>query len=134
MILCVVAFARPVASTTSMNLECASAPSRTSSALALALLVPTDVIVACSATAGLVSQPVMLWVAVVLANSGAHAVSRSAPVVPGQRMSTMANPSMSPNAWFSPAIAQTNVYAEVPEPEWIDQLGEMTAWRSATTR
>ena len=34
---------------------------------------------------------------------------------------------MSLNTWFSPAIPQMNVYAFVPTPEWIDQLGEITA-------
>jgi len=42
--------------------------------------------------------------------------------------------SMSSNAWFSPAIAQMNEYAAVPTPECNDQLGEMMAWRSETTR
>lgn len=41
--------------------------------------------------------------------------------------SFIAQPSISSNAWFSPAMPQINVYARVPDPEWIDQLGEMTA-------
>ena len=34
---------------------------------------------------------------------------------------------MSSKSWFSPTMPQIKVYALEPQPEWMDQLGEITA-------
>lgn len=43
-------------------------------------------------------------------------------------MAFMSQWSMSSKVWFSPTMPQIKEYAWVPTPEWMDQLGEITAW------
>ena len=49
------------------------------------------------------------------------------------RKDSSGNESISVNSWFSPPMPQQKAYELVPQAQWIDQLGEITAWRSETT-